>query len=69
MLKPIHREDNAYIIEFKVYKPKKEKDLERTVENALVQIEEKQYETELTADGIAPEKLLNTVLHLKEKDA
>ncbi len=58
MLKPIHREDNAYIIEFKVYKPKKEKDLERTVENALVQIEEKQYETELTADGIAPEKII-----------
>ncbi|MDE6914965.1 MAG: ATP-binding protein [Lachnospiraceae bacterium] len=56
MLKPTDKEkDNAYIIEFKVHKPKREKNLEETVANALAQIAEKQYEAELTAEGIAPE--------------
>ena len=36
MLCPIHKEkDNAYIIEFKVFKPGKEKNLEETVNHAL----------------------------------
>lgn len=58
MLKPTDKEkDNAYIIEFKVHKPKREKDLEETVANALAQIAEKRYETELIADGIALERI------------
>ena len=58
MLKPTDREkDNAYIIEFKVHKPKREKDLEETVANALAQIAEKKYEAELIAEGIAPERI------------
>ena len=58
MLKPVDREkDNAYIIEFKVHKPKKEKDLEVTVANALAQIEEKKYEAQLLAEGLKPERI------------
>lgn len=57
-LVPIDKEkDNAYIIEFKVYKPKKEKDLEETVANALAHIEEKQYAASLMAEGIKGEKI------------
>ena len=58
MLTPKNREkDCAYIIEFKVHKPLKEKDLEQTVANALSQIEEKLYDAKLIAEGIAPERI------------
>lgn len=54
-MKPYDKEkNNAYIIEFKVFKASKEKTLEDTVANALMQIEEKQYETSLIANGFAP---------------
>lgn len=51
------RKDCAYIIEFKVHKPNREKDLAETVSNALLQIEEKQYGTQLAADGFEPERV------------
>ena len=58
LLKPVNKEkDNAYIFEFKVYKPGKEKNLEETVSNALAQITEKGYEAELIAEGISPEHI------------
>ena len=58
MLTPVNRErDNAYIIEFKVHKPKREQDLEETVKKALMQIEEKQYAAQLISDGITPDKI------------
>ena len=58
MLVPADRgKDCAYIIEFKVHKPNREKDLAETVANALLQIEEKQYEAQLIADGFAPERI------------
>ena len=58
LLKPVDKEkDNAYIFEFKVHKPGKEKNLEATVANALGQIKEKGYETELIAEGISPEHI------------
>lgn len=58
MLSPVNRkEDNSYIIEFKVFKPKREKNLEETVKNALAQIEEKKYEAKLISEGIPPEKI------------
>lgn len=58
MLTPKDRkQDCAYIIEFKVHKPRKEKGLEETVANALLQIEEKRYEAELISQGFAPEQI------------
>lgn len=58
MLKPQNREnDYAYIIEFKVYKPRKEDDLKQTLANALQQIEEEQYEAGLIAEGFALERI------------
>lgn len=58
MLEPVNKlQDNAYIIEFKVHKPGREKSIEETAVNALAQIEEKAYETALAAKGFAPEKI------------
>ena len=57
MLEPRDKIKNAYIFEFKVHKPLKENTLEETVENALKQIEEKQYETDLIARGIPKENI------------
>ena len=57
MLEPRDKTKNAYIFEFKVHKPLKEDTLEETAENALKQIEEKQYETDLIARGIPKENI------------
>ena len=57
MLEPLNKEDDAIIIEFKVFNPRKEKSLEETLENALQQIDEKQYASSLVARGIPEEKI------------
>lgn len=58
MLCPVNKErDRAYIFEFKVFKSRKEKNLEETAANALAQIEEKKYESELIAKGIPAENI------------
>lgn len=48
---------DAMILEFKVQDPKEEKELEETVESALRQIEERQYEASLIERGIPGEKI------------
>lgn len=58
MLEPLDPErDAGIIIEFKVFQPKKEKDLEDTLKAALTQIEEKKYDASLTAKGIPKDRI------------
>lgn len=57
MLEPKNKDDNAYIIEFKVHKTQKEQTLEDTVAAALAQIEEKKYDTILIEKGVPKEKI------------
>ena len=58
MLEPVKlEEDDGIILEFKVFQPKKEKNLEDTVEAALKQIEDKKYETALLSKGIPRERI------------
>ena len=57
ILEPLCEKDAAFILEFKVYDPVDEKTLKDTVENALLQIEEKKYEAGLIAKGIPAERI------------
>lgn len=57
LLEPKDLGDDAIILEFKVFKPGREADLEETAEAALTQIEEKNYAKALTAKGIPEEKI------------
>ena len=53
------QEDDAIILEFKVYDEEDEADLKATVKSALVQIEEKQYAAQLIARGIPKERIIS----------
>jgi len=59
VMEPIDPDGTAMILEFKVFKNTRgEKTLEDTCENALTQIEEKKYDTDLKSRGIPPERIL-----------
>ncbi len=51
MLEPKDKNGNSFIMEFKVYKEDREKDIEDTIENAKKQIEERKYEEDLQEKG------------------
>ena len=58
VLEPKDISCNAVIIEFKVFSPRTgEKSLEDTAANALAQIEEKKYDTDLLQRGIPAERI------------
>lgn len=57
VMEPLKADLDAIVMEFKVQNITKEKSLEQTVENALRQIEEKEYDTELLARGIKKERI------------
>ncbi len=57
LLEPVNPTDDAIIMEFKVFHPKKENELSDTVEAALNQIEDRKYEAALIAKGIPKEKI------------
>ncbi len=67
MLEPRHEEDDAIILEFKIYDPEEEGTLGDTVKSALTQIEEKQYSAMLEAKGIAPERIRKYGFAFEEK--
>ncbi|MCI8993463.1 MAG: AAA family ATPase [Eubacterium sp.] len=57
MMEPIHETDDAVIMEFKVFSKQKDQTLEKAVENALAQINDMKYDTELMARGIKKERI------------
>ena len=57
VLEPREQADDAIIIEFKVFNARKEKNLEETLHNALLQIEEKKYDANLIAKGIPASRI------------
>lgn len=57
IMEPLQEHLDAIVMEFKVQNMQKESSLETTVENALHQIEEKNYDTELLARGIEKERI------------
>ena len=57
MLEPVHTGDDAILMEFKVFQPRREKELSDTVNAALNQIEDRKYSALLTAKGIPEERI------------
>ena len=57
MIEPKDIKKDAFILEFKVHDLEDEKDSKDTVQSALKQIEEKQYETSLIAKGICKDNI------------
>ena len=70
LMEPRNRQkDKGIIIEFKVFNPEEEKDLEGTCNRALDQIEKKQYAQELIRRGILEERIAKFGIGYKGKEA
>ena len=57
VIEPKNKEEDAIILEFKVFNSRKENSLEDTVQSALAQIEEKNYAASLIARGITEDHI------------
>ena len=57
ILEPKNVEDDAIVIEFKIHNSRNDESMEDTVQKALKQIEEKQYEAELITRGILADRI------------
>ena len=57
MLMPLNQQDKAIVIEFMVHEPDEESSLQDTVQSALYQIKEKNYDAELLAQGISADRI------------
>lgn len=57
VIEPKNKEEDAIILEFKVFNSRKETSLDDTIQSALTQIEEKNYEADLIARGIPAEHI------------
>lgn len=57
MMEPEYETDDAIVMEFKVFSKQKDKTLKKAIENALKQIEDMRYDSELTARGIPKDKI------------
>lgn len=57
VIEPKDKKKDAFILEFKVFNPKKESSLEETVKAAHAQIDEKRYEADLVARGFDSERI------------
>lgn len=57
MLEPKDKSEDAILLEFKVFNPQKESNLEDSVASALLQIEEKGYDAELIKRGFLKEQI------------
>ena len=57
ILEPKNKTKKAFILEFKTYDGDEEEGLKDTVQAALLQIEEKKYETDLLLRGIEKENI------------
>ena len=71
MLEPIDKNNEklpGIVIEFKVFNQKKEDTLEETVENALRQIKEKDYDAELIKRGVKEENIYHYGFAFKGKE-